>query len=136
MKTMFSLHLGAFLVLLIGLCSVSGQSTTAAPASTSSAPTNGSNYFYNATTTLLSLERKLPMNITVNLIDEKKGDDGKIVYTLGKPLASVNFPDAPKVYGILSIYIINLIEKGKLIIFNDQPFLIVTSNLYQKQQLQ
>ena len=67
---------------------VSAQSTTPAPG------TNKTDLFYNGTTSLLTLTRKLPMTISVNEVKTKAED--KSVY-LGDAVARVNFPEASKV---------------------------------------
>lgn len=64
------------------------QSTTPPPA------TNKTDLFYNGTTSLLSLTRKLPMTISVHLVKKKTDDDS--IY-LGDALSRVNFPEASKV---------------------------------------
>ena len=69
------------------LYSANGQSTT-------SEPPKKNNYLYNATASLLSLTRGLPMTIAVHKIGEKEGNR-----FLGNILASVDFPDASKVCG-------------------------------------
>lgn len=63
------------------------QSTTPTPA------TNKTDLFYNGTTSLLSLTRKLPMTVSVHLVQKKTDDDS--IY-LGDALSRVNFPEASK----------------------------------------
>ena len=70
---------------LLGISTVCGQATTSAP------PSNQTNYFYNGTTSLLSLDRKLPITITINQLKNVSGVISLI------PLAKVNFVDAAKV---------------------------------------
>ena len=87
---------GYFLVTLsfalLGISTVCGQATTSAP------PSNQTNYFYNGTTSLLSLDRKLPITITINQLKNASGVISLI------PLAKVNFVDAAKVLTNLCSY--------------------------------
>ncbi len=80
----------SYLLASIGLLlpSISGQSTTPAPG------TNQTDLFYNGTTSLLTLTRKLPMTISVSEVKTKTEDSS--LY-LGDAVARVNFPEASKV---------------------------------------
>jgi len=80
--------IASFVVFSI-IYSVNGQSTTAEPP-------KKKNFLYNATTSLLSLTRDLPMTISVYEVNSKT-EDGNVVLSKGKFLASADFPDADKV---------------------------------------
>ena len=85
MKFLPEFFLVTLSVVLLGISTVCGQATTAAP------PSNQTNYLYNGTTSLLSLTQKFPITITINQL---KNVSGVISLT---PLAKVNFVDAAKV---------------------------------------